>query len=658
MNSRRTYLLLFGLLLAALLLPRSFGQMPPAEQLLPDDVIGFATVPDWKKLAAAYEQSAWGQLLADSAMKPFRDSFSSNLQADFIKPLEKQLGIKLGDYDQLLQGQITIALTPPKEGAKQFSTILFLLDVKDKSELLSSKLSELKKKWSEGGKGVKTEKIRDVEFAIVSLSGADVDSVLKKAFPSADEEKEKEKDKDKDKEDSKEPAEKTQLRIGQYKSLLIIGENEKVIEKLLARQAGGLVPPLAEKASYQKTHALMFRDSVAHAWVNIKPIYQKILQFAAAEPQEAQPGMALPKVDKILPALGFSSIETLAAKIGASPDGSSFEAMLGVPEAQREGLFKILTIEKKDASPPAFVPADVVKFQRTRLDAQKAWNTVESMLQRIDPSLAGLVQLMLSSAGKDKDPNFDLKKNLFGNLGDDFIQYQKNPSGRKVLEPDSPPSLLLIGSPNPPQLLDAIRALSALLPTGGGAIKEREFLGKKIYSLNMASSPADLPGGQGPGGKPSPDDEATAGSGKKLNFTTSAGYVAFSADDGILEDYLRSGENPPKPLRALPGLTEAAQKAGGMENGLFSYQNQAEDLHATMDILKNDPEGFNRMLFFSLSHGDEEGQGIFKHLFDLKLLPGFDRISKYFGIAVVSGATTADGFVVKAFAPRPPGLSK
>jgi len=172
----------------------------------------------------------------------------------------------------------------------------------------------------------------------------------------------------------------------------------------------------------------------------------------------------------------------------------------------------------------------------------------------------------------------------------------------------------------------------------------------------MAASPADLSGG--PGEKPEADQTKAPAAGKKLNFTTSAGYVAFSADDGILEDYLRSSENPPKPLRALPELAEAAQKIGGMENGLFSYENQAESLRATMDILKNDPEGFNRMLFFSLSHGDEEGQGIFKHLFDLKLLPSFDRVSKYFGIAVVSGATTADGLVVKAFSPTPAGLKK
>jgi len=629
-----------------------FAQIPAAEQLLPDDVIGLVTIPDWTKLTAATDRSSWGQLWADPSMKAFRENFSSNFMADFIKPLEKQLGIKFADYQELLQGQVTVAFSPPKEGSKNFLNFLVLIDSKDKSEQLKSKLTELKKKWTDAGKDVKTEKIRDVDFNSISFTSDDVNSLLKKAFPASDEGNDADnKDKDKD----KTPPEKIQLRIGQFKSLLMIGEDEKAIEKVLARQTGGLVAPLGEKAGYQKIHAALFRDSVSHAWVNFKPIYKKILELAAAEKQEAVPGMPAMKVDKILPVLGFASLDSIAANLNVTADGSSADFLIGVPEGQREGLFKVFALEKKDASPPPFVPADVLKVQRTRLDGQKAWATIESMLGKIDPSIAGLVQLMLSSAGKDQDPNFDLKKNLISNLGDDIIQYTRPPKAAKVADLQSPPSLLLIGSPNPTQLLDAIRLLTSLMPPplSSAPIKEREFLGKKIYTLSMTpptglSAPEDAK--DEPKGSPAPN----AG----LNFCASAGYVAFSSDNGILEEFLRSSENPPKPLRAATGLTENVQKIGGMENGLFTYENQVESLRLTMEALKNDPEAYNRMLFFNLSHGDEEGQGAFTRLFNLKLLPSFDRISKYFGIALVSGSTTPDGFVIKALNPMPSGLKR
>jgi hypothetical protein len=53
--------------------------------------------------------------------------------------------------------------------------------------------------------------------------------------------------------------------------------------------------------------------------------------------------------------------------------------------------------------------------------------------------------------------------------------------------------------------------------------------------------------------------------------------------------------------------------------------------------------------------GDDEGSA-FGRLFNIKLLPSFDRIAKYFGIAVASAGTTADGFYMKAVAPKPSGL--
>ena len=639
MNPMKTglcvFLACFGLALPAR------AQVPPAEQLLPDDVYGVFTIPEWAKLSQAQNQSAWGQLWADPAMKPFRDNLTSNLVHDFLKPLEKELGVSLDSYKDLLQGQITLAVLPPKEGSTNLASFLLLLDARDKTELLASKLAELKKKWSERGKEARAQKIRDTEFGVFALSGADIEAALQKAFPSGD----------KDAEVKSESREKIELLIGQSKSLLIISESAKAIEKVLARQSGGLVAPLAEQASYQKSHALMFRDSLAHGWINVKPIYAQALKMAAQEPQgEPPPGMPAMKLDKILPALGLGSLQSLSAKMSSGADGTSFEFLVGVPEAQREGLFNLFTLEKKDAAPPAFVPAEAIKFQRTRIDSQKAWTALEGIINKIDPSLAGLVQLMLSSAGKDRDPNFDLKKNLIGNLGDDIIHYVKAPKGATPADLGSPPSLILIGSPNASALVDAIRTVTSLLPPplSSEPLKEREFLGRKIYSLATA---VPAPAGED---EKQPAPAATS----LLSFTSSGGYVAISTDAAILEEYLRSGENPPKPLRSIPGLAEAARKIGGMESGYFSYDNNAETVRMTLDALKKDPESFGQMLFFAFSRGDEDGQDTFNKFFNLKLLPSFDRIAKYFTFAIASASATPDGFLMKAHSPRPAGLGK
>jgi hypothetical protein len=642
---------------AVLAFGSTFAQIAPAEQLLPDDTIGLVTIPDWKKFTADLSQTAFGQLWNDPAMKPFRDNFTSNFQADFLKPLEKELGVKLAEYQELLQGQITLALTVPREGTTEMLDVLLLIDSKDKSQVLTTKLNELKKKWTDAGKTVQTEKIRDTEFSSIGFTGKDVDALLKKAFP-AKEDEEAEEDKSEDKKE-----EKIQLRIGQYKSLLIIGENSKAIEKLLARQSGGLVPPLAEKAAYQKAHTQLFRDSLAHGWVNVKPLFEKLLQFAQQEKQQ-QPNGGMPSMsmDKILPALGFGSIESLAGKMGGGAEGSTVEFLIGAPEGQREGLVKLFALEKKEAAPPAFVPADVTKFTRTRIDAQKTWTALENLLNKIDPSVAGFVQLMLSSAGKDKDPNFDLKKNLIGNLGDDFIQFEKAPKSAKPEDLQNAPSLTLIGSPNPAQLLDALRMITSLMPPpiSSAPLKEREYLGKKIYSMSLGAMP-EMEEDEEPAepGKPprKKEEKPAPPKGQTFSFASSGGYVAFSTDEGMLEDYLRSGENPPKALRGTPGFAEAAQKVGGMENGFFSYENQAEAFRLAFEALKTDPETLDSRLYSLAAAGLGDGEdSAFGRMFNLKLLPSFDRISKYFGIAVGSASTTPEGFLIKVATPKPAGL--
>ncbi len=649
MNVRKYVICLLTALFCAAL--PAFAQVPPAEQLLPDDTIGLITVPDWSKLNSFQAESAWGKLWADPAMKPFRENFTSNFAKDVIEPLQKELGLKLSDYKELLQGQITFAVTPPTEGTKHTVGLLLLIDTKDKADFLSTRLTELKKKWTDSGKEIKNEKIRDVDFSTVTISGKDIDALMQKIFPAAEEDKDADDD-DKAPKGEKKETQKIDLHIGQSKSLLVIGENSKVIEKILAKQSGGLVTPLADQNNFAKSQRLLFRDSMAFAWLNFKPIYQKILEAAAQQPQEKPPaGISLPQTDKILPAIGLDGLETVSAKISGNNDGGMFELLVGVPEAQREGIFKILTLEKKDASPPPFVPANVVKFQRWRIDAQKGWTTLESTLGKIQPSMVGMIQLMLSAAGKDKDPNFDLKKNLIGNLGDDFITYEKSPKVDKAENVQSPPSLVLIGSPNPGELLDALRTLLSLMPPplSSAPVKEREFLGKKIYSISgsAGAEPAETA------------DNKTAPEGQSFNFTASGGYVAFSADASILEEYLRSSETTGKNLRETPGLADAAQKIGGMENGLFTFENQTESLRVAFEILKKDPEGYRRQLFFGVAQGGQPGEeNRMSRWFNVKLLPSYDAIAKYIGIALISGSTTPDGLYFRAFGPTPDGLKK
>lgn len=612
--------------------------VPPPEKLLAADTVAVFTIPDYAKATAAWKQWPSSLLWSDSSVKAFKDKFMGKLQSDVFGPMEKELGIKFADYAGLAQGQLTLALTPngwdtdaPKEPG-----FLLLLDSRDKSGALKTNLSNLKNKWVDGGKQVRSEKIRDIEFTTLIFNSADLKKAAGKVFPepkNADEALEPPK--------PEKAGKNMELLVGQSDSLLIIGTSPKDIEKVLASQKGGGVTPLSDQSSFAASHGSLFRDSQMYGWINTKSIVDTVMKTLAKKGDGG--GRGGPSPDKILSAIGLTGLQAVAMNVRDTPEGALMNFHLGVPEASRRGLFKVLSFEAKDATPPAFVPADVVKFNRWRFDLQKALATLESTLTEAIPQMAGFIKLIVDNAGKDKDPNFDLRKNLIANLGDDIIAYQRAPRNQTLQDLNSPPTLYLVGSPKAEQVSSAIRALGAVMPQP--KVKEREFLGRTVYALN-------LPPAQGPGGKQIE---------KMLHYTASGGYVAMSTDVAMLEEFLRSGETTAKPLRNTPGLAEAAQRIGGMNTGLFGYENQGETMRSTIEILKKESGTLANLLSASpfadrLGLGDDGSK--LKEWVDFSLLPSYDKIAKYFHFNVFSGSVTAEGLTFKVYAPNSPQLKK
>ncbi|HZQ45822.1 MAG TPA: hypothetical protein VFC07_02325 [Verrucomicrobiae bacterium] len=611
----------------------------PAEKLLPDDTLMMFTIPDFAKSREIYKNAPQGQFWSDPSMKAFKDKFMGKLKSEYISPLEHDLGIHFDDYTSLPQGQFTLAMVQNGWQGKEkdeIPALLLLLDTKDKSSQLKSNLMDLKKKWVDAGKTAKTEKIRDLEFSVITLSSSDIPKSLKKATGGQADATEPA-----DNADAKSEAKK-QIYIGQAESLLIMGNSPKAIEKVLARMAGAPVKSLSELAAYDACHTAMFHDAVTFGWVNAKAFVDI---FAHLDDGTAEAGSGpFPKPGKIMAAVGLNGLKTIAFNYRYSNEGAQFNVALGVPEASRTGIFKILAGEPKEYNPPAFVPADSVKFQRWRIDGQKAWATLRQMLADISPQSVGGVDFMLSSAeaaAKEKDPNFDIKKNLFGNLGDDMISYQKSPKGSSLAEMGSAPSLFLISSPNPEQLASALKSILALMGQQAGAT-DREFLGHKIYTIALPA----VPGAKG--AKP----EAHG-----ISYAFGGGYLAVTSDASMLEEYLRSSQNQGKSLRETPGLSEATQKVAGSGTYLFGFSNDSETMRVLFDVLTKDPN-FGDLASLGPLAATLGSDFKLKDWVDVSLLPTFDKISKYFYFTVYGGNATPEGLNFKVFAPVPPQLKK
>jgi len=610
---------------------RTRADIPVPEKILPADTLAAVSAPDFTRLRTLYQASPQWQLWNDPDMAAFKNKFVARWKEQLLLPLERDIGINLSDYEDLPQGQLTIAMIqngwPASEAQPGF---LLLLDAKSKSDRLKNDLALLRRKWVEGGKPIKTAKIRDLEFLTLPVSEKDIPASLRKLYSPAGSENET----------PTNNASVSQLLLGQFESMLIVGTSEKTVEKAVAHLTGGAAPALAGVAAFEADRLALFHDVPFWGWVNVKALVG-LLAGPVGEKDPAQSPLAMFSPQKIAGVTGLSGLKTLAWAGQSSAEGLLVKFFLGIPEPARDGLFKLFPAGIKESSPPSFVPLDAVKFQRWRIDGQGAWAAMQKMLSALSPQFTGSLNFILETAteaARQKDPDFDIKKNLFGNLGDDVINYEKAPRGATPAELSAAPSLWLLGSPKAEQLAAALKYLFLIASQAGGTPAEREFLGHKIYSVPVVPLPFGLSG-------PTPSP------GGSLSYAACGGYVALSTDPALIEEYIRSSNTPPKPLRESAGLGDAAARAGGLSTGWFGFENQAATSRAAFESLRgagtNAPALNNPLL----------PAGV-RDWADFSLLPPFDKIARYFHFTVLTGNASAEGLMFQFFSPAPPLLKK
>jgi hypothetical protein len=625
-----------ALLLLGILAGHAGAEVLAPEKLLPEDTLAVYTIPDFNKIREVSANSPHGQFWNEPAMQAFKDKFLSKLTAQYITPLEHDLSIHLSDYTNLPQGQVTLALTQDDFQGKQGQApgILFLMDSKDKSAQVKTNLADLKKKWVDAGKSIKTEKIRDIDFSVVFLSSDDIPKSLKKhsSTNSADEPEPFENPETK-------KAPKPPIYIGQAESLLILGNSSRAIEKILARMSGAETKPLSDVAEFSSGSSILHNSQI-YVWLNTKSMIDTAIKSRKSDDEESATPVPGFKPQKLVSALGINTLNAVFLGYEYAGDGAHVNVLLASPESTRAGLMKILAGEQKETAPPSFVPADAVKFQRWRLNGKKTYDALRKMIGDFNAGYLNGIDLLISSAegaAKEKDPAFSLDKDLFGNLGDDMISYEKAPKAdATVAAMSQPPSLYLIGSPNPERLMSAIRALMVLAPQAEGTPKEREFLGHKIFTLPNASDPS-----------------------RNMVYTSSSGYLALANDPALLEEYLRSFENPAKPLRELAGFSEATSKIVGGETSLLGFSNESELMKSMFALAAKSSTGEDPLAALAPALAAAgAGNVTVKDWLDLSLLPPYEKISKYFGFSVYSFNANSDGLLLRGFSPIPAGLKK
>ncbi len=592
-----------------------------APEWLPEDTLAVISLPSFTEAKAAFLNDPIVKMFEDPAMKPYVDGVKTAFHEQMLAGFEKELGFPISEYTELLNGQFTLALFADAGRAGPPEVNFFAaLDAGDKGGQLKEKLADAKQRYLDEGMAPKRVTIRNQSFYQLSPGdGRGGNQQAPVGLPSS-------------------------IYWGQVDSMLMIGTNEKILEKTLSDSGG--ISALAEDPAFRRIHASKFRDSYGYGWINFRQVMKLVVpQIEAMDRQMARNANPLiPKPSFVLDVLGLDALDGLAFNLADRDNGSMMELSMAIPKEKREGLFGLIALEEKDSSAPSWVPSDVVQFNRVRFNLATFWNNLEGMVKELVPPVGGIMELYLGGLGKDRDPNFNFRDSFFGNLGDDIITIGLPPRGDSIEELATAPKLMLFGSPDPSGLVESLLVLTGLIPSAGGAMEEREFLDRTIYSLTIPGLP--MPGlGAAGGGMPN------AG----IHLVANEDYVIFSMDEQAVEDFLRGPKSSQKPLSRVGGLAQARSALGSDRLTSFRYDNARSVVEGVWEMGRKSPDVFAENLGAGAALGGPSLNDL-GPLANFSALPPFERVAKYFHYSV--GGTSADSqyLSIRWFRPTPPGL--
>ena len=584
------------------------------ETLVPEDAFAVFTIPHFPDAKEAFWSEPYVRLFQDAAMENFTKQIQSAWETFVIRGMEEQWNVRLDDYAGLLNGQITLALfldANPTKPRPDFD-VLLALDSGAKSAQLKTRLTDFRKQFSDAGWTLRAMTFPKGTFH--QLRWNDESKSEGAALPLH------------------------KVVFGQAGSLFLASTKVSLIERALSNAGKDAdSASLSRQPAFRRIHSRRLRQSYAYGWLNFAKLYKIIEgQVRNLDRQLAENPM-IPPPSKMLQSLGLNELQSLSLHLRQLEGGSLMEFAMAVPKKDRQGLFEWIDLAEKDCSPPLRVPADVANFSRVRLNLGQLWENLEESVAELSPILGGMMNAMLRET--EQGLGFNIREDIFGNLGDDLIVIGFSPRSSRLEDLISAPTLTLLGSPNPKALAQTLVKATGLIPSEENPLSKKEFQGKTIYSFAIPGLPfmeIEQPG-------------ADVG----IHMAVDENYLIFSMDEQTLKNYLRPPSETHRPLRNMPGLKQATVALGPEKLTSFRYDNPAKVIGMFWELARKNPNFLAEILPSTADFDIRESP--FGAEF-LSALPPFEQVAKYFHFSVSGGNSDAHFINYRLFMPTPPQL--
>ena len=485
------------------------------EDALPNSTVLFIKVENVAALREAFGTTAFGQLVADPAMKPFKDSIKEKL-ADTSKQLKSKIGVTLDELLSLPQGPVIIAVQGKGEG-KFPVAILVSADAGKNEAKMTEVMNKLTETATKDGK-VKptTESFKGLTLHVFKGEKDDEPSLI-------------------------------WTNSGRFFHVSISMDTAAL--KDLISHADGRDDSLAKNESFGKVVKKVGGQGQVFWFLDVSQVIKLTLKAAAANEGGQNPSA-------ILQILGINGLKAIGGTLSLNTgkyDSMSKTYILAPGPAQ--GLMKMFSMPKKDLKPEAWIPGNVSTYQTVSWDLDAAFNAVNDLVNMFQPGMINVLEQQL--VGPNGGEPLSFQKDVFGPLGNRITMIS---DFKKPITEDSQRILIAVALEDAKKFQNTVNKLIAL---ANGQPTKRDFQGTTIYDFKVPEIPGAAANNPIKG---------------VVSVAIAKDYVMVATEPGLLEAVLRGGsatlaDNPAfqAVIKDLPSTTSMLSYAKPEEQARASY---------------------------------------------------------------------------------------
>jgi hypothetical protein len=365
----------------------------PPERVLPDSTVFLIKVTNVSALREAFQQSQYGQLWNDPALKDFREDISAKLK-DTSNTLKDKIGVTLWELLELPQGGLAISAVTVDDPNLPVA-VAIIADAGKNNEKMTEVMNRSTKQAEEDGAKVSTE----------AIQGATI-HVIQPPPP-------KDKDKQKKEDEAKPEVPHPPIVWTNSGNIFFIGTDVNVVKDLLAHADGRSTGSLATVDAFSKTQAKVGSNDAQILWFMDVAKVTKIATKASAKGGDAQ----AQQVEFLINELGINGLKSMGGTLALnSGNYNSLTKTFFLAPVPVQGLLKIFSLPPINLRPEAWVPATVSSYQSLSWDLDNAYNAINDLVNKFQPGMLNVLEQQL--AGPEGGQPLSFQKDLFGPLGD------------------------------------------------------------------------------------------------------------------------------------------------------------------------------------------------------------------------------------------------